>query len=132
MRRRGFLRLVLPPSDQSNLDERADQIAGLFGHDLADQPSIVKDQLRALCAATPRLGELAEIPTLVVSAAHDPIAPPKAGRKLANGISGAKYVEISNASHGLPITHAEKVNSLLREHFEHGLFWLRHPRGASG
>ncbi|MEO8217796.1 MAG: alpha/beta hydrolase [Acidobacteriota bacterium] len=66
---------------------------------------------------TARLGELASLPTLVVSAYHDPIAPPAAGRVLRDGIPGARYVEFENASHGLPVTHASEVNALLGEHF---------------
>lgn len=120
MRRRGFLALVLPPHALAvaDVDAEAARIAELFGHDLADQPPIVAQQLRALRAAdaSARLAELAGIPTLVVSAAHDPIAPPRAGRALAAGIPGARYVEIDDASHGLPITHADRVNALLLEH----------------
>ena len=66
--------------------------------------------------ALPRLGELAGLPALVVSAAHDPIAPPAVGRALAAGIPGSRHVEVSDASHGLPIQHAERVNALLLEH----------------
>jgi pimeloyl-ACP methyl ester carboxylesterase len=119
MRRRGFLGLVLPPGPpEEPIEELAARIGELFGHDLADQPPIVADQLRAMRAADagPRLGELAGIPTLVVSAEHDPIAPPRAGRGLAAGISGARLVEVAGASHGLPITHAARINALLREH----------------
>ncbi len=114
MRRRGFLRLVLPPGRKAD----AGELAELFGHDLADQPPVVAAQLRAMRAAdlTDRLGELAGLPTLVVSAAHDPIAPPRAGRVLRDGLAGARYVEVADASHGLPITHAAQVNRLLREH----------------
>ncbi len=53
---------------------------------------------------------------MVVSAAHDPIAPPRAWRALADGVPGSKYVEFSDASHGLPITPAQRVNDLLGEH----------------
>jgi pimeloyl-ACP methyl ester carboxylesterase len=118
MRRRGFLKLVMPPGASVDVEALAPSMAELFGHDLADTPPIVGAQLRAMRAAhlTPRLSELAGLPTLVVSAAHDPIAPPRAGRVLANGIPGATLVEIADASHGLPITHAERVNELLRAH----------------
>ena len=120
MRRRGFLRLLYPPAglDVIDADAKAEQLEAIFGHDLADQPLIVSDQLRAMRAAdaTPRLGELAGLPSLVVSAAHDPIATPSAGRILTDGIPGSRYVEISDASHGLPITHADQVNALLHEH----------------
>jgi pimeloyl-ACP methyl ester carboxylesterase len=116
MRRRGFLGLVLPPGPAA--PGTAGRVAELFGRDLADQPRVVGEQLRAMRAAdpSPRLGELAGLPALVVSAARDPIAPPAAGRRLASGLPGARYVEVPAASHGLPITHADLVNALLREH----------------
>jgi pimeloyl-ACP methyl ester carboxylesterase len=115
MRRRGFLRLVLPPGATAD----PDTLAALFGHDLADQPPIVAAQLKAMRAVdlTHRLAELSGLPTLVISAAHDPIAPPRAGQALRDGIVGARYVEITAASHGLPITHAARLNDLLRVHF---------------
>jgi pimeloyl-ACP methyl ester carboxylesterase len=120
MRRRAFLQLVMPPQSAEDVDpdELAEQLASLFGHDLADQPPVVSPQLKALRAydATPRLGELAGLPTLVVSAVHDPIAPPRSGRVLAGGIPGARYVEIADASHGVPIHRAGQINSLLLEH----------------
>lgn len=119
MRRRGFLKLVLPPGHAADLGALADKLADLFGHDLADQPPVADQQLKALRAVdlTPRLGELAGLPTLVVNAAHDPIAPPSAGRALANGIPGSRYVEIADASHGWPITHTEQANAMLAGHF---------------
>lgn len=120
MRRRGFLRLIMPAADLARADETdlADRLRPLFGHDLADQPPVVVAQLRAMRASnlTSRLAELAAIPALVVSGAHDPIAPPSVGRALAAGIPGARYVEYEDASHGLPIHRAERVNGLLREH----------------
>ena len=39
---------------------------------------------------------------------------------LADGVPGARYVEIRRTSHGVPITHAEEVNRLLREHLTRG------------
>ena len=116
MRRSGFLRLVFPPGQVGTAE--AEYFATLFGHDLADHPSIESAQLRAMRAAnlTPRLGELANLPTLVVSGYYDPIAPPRSGQVLRDGIPGARYVELADASHGLPITHADRVNSLLLEH----------------
>jgi pimeloyl-ACP methyl ester carboxylesterase len=118
MRREGFLRLVLPPGGERGREVADDQLAALFGHDLADQPPVVSAQLRAMRQAdrTAALGALADLPTLVVSAVHDPIAPPSSGRALAASIPGAEYVEFEDASHGLPITHAREVNALLFRH----------------
>lgn len=117
MRRRGFLGLVMPPGRQYDREREATRLADLFGHDLADTPRAGREQLRAmrLADAAPRLAELAGIPTLVVSARHDPIAPPSIGRALL-GIPGARFVEVEDASHGLPLTHMAQVNALLGDH----------------
>ncbi len=118
MRRRGFLRLVMPPGRIENAPELAARLAELFGHDLGDQPAVVPAQLRALRRSdlSARLPELAGLPTLVMSAFHDPIAPPALGRELAMRIPGARYVEVAGASHGLPISHAGVVNGALAAH----------------
>ena len=65
---------------------------------------------------SPWLSELEGLPTLVLTGAHDPIAPPSAGSALAAAIPGARYVEVADASHTLPITHEDLTNRLLREH----------------
>jgi len=120
MRRHAFLRIVLPPQlvERGDLDALAAELAPLFGHDLATQPPAAMAQIAAFrrCNLAPRLGELAHIPTLVVSAAHDLITPPQLGKALAAGIPGARYRELADAAHGAPITHAASVNALLREH----------------
>jgi pimeloyl-ACP methyl ester carboxylesterase len=120
LRRMAFLRLVMAPDAlaAADRDALAERLAPLFGHDLADQPPVAMKQLGAMRAydATPRLGELAGIPTLVVSAEHDHIARPELGRALAAGIPGARYVEFAGASHGVPISHVEQVNALLLGH----------------
>ncbi|HVL11627.1 MAG TPA: alpha/beta fold hydrolase [Gemmata sp.] len=118
MRRRAFVRLVAGPGAAADPDALAEELTPLFGHDLADQPPVVGKQLKAMrrYTAAARLGELAGVPTLVMAGSHDPIAPPRVGRVPADGIPGAKYVEFPDASHGLPITHAHRVNALLREH----------------
>jgi pimeloyl-ACP methyl ester carboxylesterase len=118
MRRHGFLGIVLPPRFGADPDRTAADLAVLFGHDLGDQEPATSAQLAAMRATdlTGGLGALGGVRTLVVSATHDPIAPPALGRALAAGIPGARFVEVADASHGLPITHAAEVNSLLREH----------------
>lgn len=122
MRRYAFLRLVMPADAlaKTDPDALAEELAPLFGHDLADQPPIVGRQLKAMRAydAFPRLGELAGLPTLVVSATHDRIAPPKAGKALAAAIEGAKFVEVTDAAHGLPLHKPDRVTATLAEHFE--------------
>jgi pimeloyl-ACP methyl ester carboxylesterase len=120
MRRRAFLRLVMPDAYlRTAAPTLAGDLAVLFGRDLADQPPIVMKQLGAASRfdASARLGALASIPTLVVSASHDRIALPKFGRALAAAIPGARYVEIPDAGHGCTIQCAPRVNELLAEHF---------------
>jgi pimeloyl-ACP methyl ester carboxylesterase len=63
------------------------------------------------------LHELAGLHTLVVSAQHDGIAPPRVGREMAAAIPGARFVEIPDASHAAEIQHAARINALLAEHF---------------
>lgn len=120
MRRRAFLEIVLPPAAlaREDPDALAARLAGLFGHDLALQPPIVDAQLAALSAwdGRGRLQELGGLPTLVVSAAFDPISRPDSSAALVAGIPGARRVDLPDASHGAPISHAAQVNALLREH----------------
>ncbi len=115
MRRHGFLKIVLPPGPIRDAEAFATRLSALFGHDIADQPPIAARQLRALKRAnlTERLSQLTGVPTLVVSAQHDPISPPASGKAIVDRIDGARFIESSGTSHGLPITHAEETNALL-------------------
>jgi len=128
MRRAGMVRMVMPDGYLHGKDVAllAQQLGELFGRDLGDQPSIVSEQLRAMTRydAAGRLQELSGIPTLVLSATHDPIAPPRLGKALASGIPGSRFLEFSQASHALPIQCAQEVNGLLLEH------WTRAGRAA--
>ena len=120
MRRRAFLEIVLPPGivHSADVDTMAADLEPLFGHDIADQPPVAMKQLAALRAfdASDRLQEITGIPALVVSAEHDPIAPPEYGRELASRITGSRYVEISDSSHGMPIYQSAEINTLLEQH----------------
>jgi 3-oxoadipate enol-lactonase len=122
MRRHAFLELVMPRDylAAQDRDRLCADLSELFGHDLADQPPIVMQQLRAMGRydASSKLAQLGGIPTLVVSAAHDCIARPAYGRALAAAIPGAAYVEIPDAGHGLPIQKSDQVNRLLLEQFQ--------------
>lgn len=121
MRRSAFLELVMPPALLGERDraQLAETLRPLFGRDLAEQPPIIMKQLKAMAKydASGRLGQLAHIPSLVVSAELDRIALPAFGRELAAAIPGARLVEIPGAGHGVPIHSAEQVNALLAEHF---------------
>jgi pimeloyl-ACP methyl ester carboxylesterase len=118
-RRRAFLELVCPPEAiPADIGPLASRVSGLFGHDIADQPPVAMTQLAAMRkhSVAARLGELAGVRTLVVSAAHDLIAPPRCGRAIAAGIPDSRYVELDNAAHGVPILEPGRINALLTEH----------------
>jgi pimeloyl-ACP methyl ester carboxylesterase len=121
MRRLAFLEMVMPPAvlARTDRDALAATLAGVFGHDLADQPPVVMKQLSAMRSfdALPRLHELAGIPTLVVSAKWDRIARPALGRALAQAMPGARYLEIDEAAHGVTIQCDRHINDLLAAHF---------------
>jgi pimeloyl-ACP methyl ester carboxylesterase len=120
-RRKALLEIVTPPSSWATSDQArlAAELAVHFGHDLADQPPVATKQFLAMLRydATARLHQLAGLPTLVVNATHDLIAPPQVGRAMAASIPGARFVEIRDASHAATIHQADRINALLREHF---------------
>lgn len=120
-RRKALLELVMPESVLAAADHGAlaAELAPLFGHDLADHPSVCARQLWALVRhdTTARLGQLDGLPTLIVNAVHDRIAPPGVGRAIAAAIPGARFVEIADASHAAAIQRASRINMLLMEHF---------------
>lgn len=117
-RRAAYLRLILPPDSETG--ERRIEVlekanARSYG-DLRSRPRVLLDQLRAMREfdASPRLQVLAGIPTLVISAQFDLIAPPRLGRALAAAIPGAEYREIKRASHAAPSHRTGEVNALLK------------------
>jgi pimeloyl-ACP methyl ester carboxylesterase len=120
MRRQAMLALVVAPQRlaAADRDRLGAEMAALFGHDLADQPPIVMKQLKSMSVygATRGLGSLADLPTLVVSGAHDLIARPALGRALAEAIPNARDVEFADAGHALPIECTAKTNELLLAH----------------
>jgi len=122
MRRRAFLEMLFPKEylEKQDTAQLAARVGPLIGRDLADSPPIMMKQLSAMRAydAAARLGELSRIPTLVASASGDPIALPVYGKGLSERIPGSRYVEIQGASHGVVIQMPERVNDLLKVHFD--------------
>lgn len=122
MRRAAFLEILAAPGAIPANDRQrvAEDLAPLFGHDLADHSPVEMQQLSAMRAedTTTELPRLGEIPTLVVSGGHDPIAPPRLGRQIATGIPGARYEELADQSHGAPIMAAATINALLSAHLD--------------
>jgi 3-oxoadipate enol-lactonase len=121
LRRNAFLELVMPAHYLRTTDrvQLAETLRPLFGRDLADQPSIVMQQVRAMASfdVSEKLSTLGTIPTLVLSAVHDRIALSAFGRALSEAIPGSRYIEWPDAGHGVTIQCAEPINDLLAEHF---------------
>jgi pimeloyl-ACP methyl ester carboxylesterase len=121
MRRTAFLELIMPARYLRGIDRAAlaAKIAPLFGYDLANQPFFVMQQLKAMARydAGARLAELSAIPTIVVTASEDRVAPVKNGRALAAAIPGSKYIELADAGHGVTIHRADDVNAILSDHW---------------
>jgi 3-oxoadipate enol-lactonase len=75
------------------------------------------------CEAVGRLDlrddlELIAAPTLVISGTDDPATPPEHGRRLAAGIAGAEFAEISGAAHIGNLERPDAVTELIRKHLE--------------
>ena len=123
-RNNAYLEIIMPDSYLATVDRvaLAARLKPLFGHELAELPAIANSQLFALIRynATPQLHKLAGIRTVVMSAAEDFLFPPKRGKALAAGISGAHYLEFPNAAHGLPMQCPELFNRALEEHLSGG------------
>lgn len=121
MRRNAFLEMIMPRTYLQTADRRrlAQEMAPLFGYDLANQPTFVMRQVRAMGKydAADRWRDLADIPTLIVCAAHDRLARPAYARTLASLLPNARFIEFGDAGHGVTIQCADRVNALLREHF---------------
>ena len=120
-RRRAFLEMIMPIKmrESEDLDEWANKMAKIFGHDLAEAPSVLHKQVSAYRShdATSRLRELGSIPTIVASGSEDPVGPPRLGQALAEGIPNSEFHLLDGASHGMTVTHAEEINKLLADHF---------------
>lgn len=61
-------------------------------------------QFVAILAAQSRIPALRSltVPTLVVHGADDPLVPPENGRRVADAVPGARYLEFAGAGHNLP------------------------------
>ncbi len=117
MRAASFAKLVTC-ADEVNSPEKITRFAKLFGHSMDRQPKVTPYQLRAMRATdlSPRLSELRDLRSLILSAEQDPIAPARLSQQLHQGLSGSVWLHVQNASHALPITHSGWVNQQLRLH----------------
>jgi 3-oxoadipate enol-lactonase len=75
----------------------------------------------ACCAAIAELDLRAVLgritaPTLVVAGHDDPATPPEHGRRIADAIPGARFVELADAAHLANVQRPTEVSALLTEH----------------
>lgn len=120
MRARAFARMVMPEAylAEQGIDAVVEQLSVVFGRRLEAGPKVVSAQLRALSRndSFSRLEEIRGIPTLVMSAALDPIARPEFGKRLAQALGTANFVEVAEASHALPIQLPQLTFHKLSKH----------------
>ncbi|MBJ93207.1 MAG: alpha/beta hydrolase [Rickettsiales bacterium] len=115
MRRRAFFELVSDPAIAAEEAEIA-VLERVFGRPLHRLPSATIAQVLALSRADFRLQLPGlQIPSLVVSAAEDKVAPPAQGRVLAELLKG-RYLQLPGG-HACPVQQAQQLNQQLR------LFW---------
>ena len=98
--------------------QETDAIAA-FAAGFAENPPDESAYLRqmAFCRDHDTRSRLREIsaPTLVVSAADDITASPLQGQELAQGITGARYLEIADAPHLFMLAQAERFAGIFME-----------------
>lgn len=124
MRRRAFLEMIASPAElaSTDLESVMARYEDVLGRGLADAPAAA---VRACVRAMSRDGEagigalraLASIPTLVVSAEHDRIAPVRHGEELARAIPGATFERWEGTAHGMTIERAAALGERLARHF---------------
>jgi pimeloyl-ACP methyl ester carboxylesterase len=119
-RRRAFARMVSSEEyiKKCGIDAVVAELEAVFERSLAQPPKVVGAQLRALSGhdSLARLPELTPVPCLVLSGEKDPIARPLYGRRLAEGIGSARFVEVPDQGHALPIQAPDLVQEELRRH----------------
>lgn len=111
MRRRAFFELVSGPGTPAT-EESICALEGAFGRRLDALPPAAVEQLRVLVSTDLRseLGGL-DLPTLVISASHDRIAPPDQGRQLAE-VLGGEHVVV-DGGHAVTVQDPGTINRLL-------------------
>jgi 3-oxoadipate enol-lactonase len=132
---------ILPPREQwleRAATVRAHGVSAIADATLARwftpaAPEALRETFRAMLVGTPAEGyasccealadldlsdRLAEIeaPTLVITGAEDPVAPPEAGERLAASIAGAHHVTIAGARH---IANAEQPSTFTQHVLAH-------------
>ncbi len=112
MRRRAFFEMVSDPSVRPT-EEAMAELEDVFGRPLHELPAGTMAQVWALFRADLR-EELAtlRVPTFVLSAEQDTVAPSSQGKMLA-GVLRGRYVEVKGG-HACTIQQSGEINKLLR------------------
>ncbi|MFD6948710.1 3-oxoadipate enol-lactonase [Nocardiopsis sp. TSRI0078] len=109
---------VVRPWFTPDMGEQRPEVAARFTEDFG---GLDPDGFASVCDAIAGMDQRhlvasVRVPTLVASAAHDPLLPPGYGRRLADGISGSRFEVVPGAAHLLGVERADRVNELLVEH----------------
>lgn len=109
--------VVLPWFTPEFSDERPDVVAR-FTEDFDGLDSVGYASICEMVATMDQRHLVSDVrvPTMVISAAHDALLPAGHGRRLADGIDGARFEVVSGAAHLLGVERADRVNELLVEH----------------
>jgi 3-oxoadipate enol-lactonase len=121
-------RLLSPESLRSpELVERVRRII------LRQRPETLESDLTAIRDRPDSSGFLKEIPvpTLVLAGEHDVISTPVESRAMADAIPGARFVQISGASHLTPMEKPKAVATVLSEFFSASLTKTSSSLGGS-
>ncbi|GAB3255317.1 alpha/beta hydrolase [Arthrobacter pigmenti] len=103
------------------IERDPDSVSQLL-HDLSDADNGSYAYLCEALAEFDLRGQLPKItvPTLVLSGEHDPVTPPDTGRSVAEGVPGAKYQTITDASHLATIEQPDQVAQAMTEFLKVG------------
>lgn len=109
---------VVRPWFTPDMGEDHPEVVARFTEDFGQ---LDPDGFASVCDALARMDQRhlvasVRVPTLVASAAHDPILPPGHGRRLADGIPDSRFEVVPGAAHLLGVERADRVNELLVEH----------------
>lgn len=109
---------VVRPWFTPGMGEKRPEVVARFTEDFVRlDPEGFASMCEAVAAMDQRrLAPSVKAPTLVASAAHDPLLPPGHGRRLADGIADARFEVVPGAAHLLGVERADRVNELLAGH----------------
>lgn len=109
---------VVQPWFTPDMHEDRPEVVARFSEDFG---RIDPGGFASVCDAVAKLDQrhlaaAVRAPTLIASAAHDPLLPPGHGRRLADGLVDARFEVVGGAAHLLGVERADHVNELLVEH----------------